>query len=321
VKETKSLEVKAPNGAIYTLRSVNKNPKALIPEYAKALGIENLIIDGISAQHPYGALPAAALSEKVGVLHTHPTLVFMPNQDWLGKLNKSYGNKLYLLEYESEGKVNWTSLNNVTEIIDTKDLIQLKQKNEEHVFIDEPALVRARLFDLFIGDWDRHAKQWGWAIQQRSDSLVGVPIAADRDNAFFTLDGVLPTLLSNKSIEPKLRPFEEEIDYLPGLLYDFDTYFLKDIPMGIFISEANYLQKTLTDDVIEEAIMVWPKSIYDLDGKEIVDKLKSRRDDLIEYAKKFKAILDDNPRPNKPLNGLEDLDVPIQLLNCFNCSL
>lgn len=318
-KQTKSLEIEAPNGVIYTLRSVNKDPEALVPEYAKALGIENLIIDGISAQHPYGALPAARLAEKAGVLHTHPKLVFVPRQDWLKDLNDTYGNKLYLLEFESEGDINWTTLKNVTKIIDTEDLIELKNDKKEEVFIDEAALVRARLLDIFIGDWDRHAKQWGWAMQKRGDSLVGVPVAADRDNAFFTIDGILPSLLSNKTIEPKLRPFEKEIDYLPGLMYDFDTYFLKDVPESVFVEQAYYLQNIFTDEILKEALMAWPQSVYELDGEEVFAKLKSRRKDLIDYAKNLKRILDEKPRLSKPLNGLDDLDVPESLLRCFNC--
>ncbi|MFC7358423.1 hypothetical protein ACFQO1_12045 [Jejudonia soesokkakensis] len=320
-KQTKSLELKAPNGIVYTLRSINKNPEALIPQYAKLIGIENLIIDGISAQHPYGALPAAYLAEKLHVLHTHPKLIYLPKQYWLNERNEEFGNKLYFLEYESEGKKNWTSITNVEEIIDTKDLIELKYKKRNLIHIDEAALVRARLLDLYIGDWDRHAKQWGWAMQKRGDSLIGIPIAADRDNAFFTLDGILPTLLSNKTIEPKLRPFEEEIDYLPGLLYDFDSYFLKDTPEETFLREAKFLQQNLTDDVIENALRTWPKPIYDLDAKTIEKKLKKRRDDLMDYAIKFKTILNDKPRPTEPLIGLEDIDIPRQYFQCFSCIL
>lgn len=54
-KQTSSLKLKASDGVIYTLRSVAKDPEALVPDYARVLGLENIVIDGISAQHPYGA--------------------------------------------------------------------------------------------------------------------------------------------------------------------------------------------------------------------------------------------------------------------------
>ena len=157
-------------------------------------------------------------------------------------------------------------------------------------------------------------------MQKNGDSLIGIPVAADRDNAFFTLDGVLPSLVSNKNIEPKLRPFKNEIDYLPGLLYDFDAYFLKDVPEAIFISQAKYLQAKLTDTVIRNALMKFPKAVYDIDAQEIEDKLKTRRKNLVAYAKKFKSILNEKPRPTQPLNGIDDVNIPSYLIACFNCA-
>src|SRR5690606_34569363 len=134
----------------------------LVPEFARTPGIENRVIDGVSAQHPYATLAVAALADEVGVLHTNPQIVFVPEQSSLNKYNKKYGNRLYLLEYETKGKKNWTTYKNVDEIIDTDNLQKLKMKHGNKVSVDKRTLVRARIFDLLIGDWDRHAKQWGW---------------------------------------------------------------------------------------------------------------------------------------------------------------
>lgn len=159
-KQTHSLKLENEEGIIFTLRSVAKDPEKLIPEVAEDLGLQNIIVDGISAQHPYGALLAAQLSDIAGVLHTHPTMYFIPKHDKLGTYNKEYGNRLYLLEYETESKKNWTSFKNVDEIMETKDLQELKQKEGKTLKIDRASLIKARLFDLLIGDWDRHAEQW-----------------------------------------------------------------------------------------------------------------------------------------------------------------
>src|SRR5690606_29291793 len=90
-KQTQSLRLSNPDSIYYTLRSVAKNPDPLIPDFAKTLGIENIIIDGISAQHPYAAIVAAKMAESISILHTHPTLVFAPKQERLGKYNADYG--------------------------------------------------------------------------------------------------------------------------------------------------------------------------------------------------------------------------------------
>ncbi|WOD43002.1 hypothetical protein [Hwangdonia lutea] len=317
--QTHSLKLKAPNNIVYTLRSVNKDPQPLIPEFLRALGLENIVVDGISAQHPYGAILVAELAESSQVLHTHPKLVFVPKQEILGDFNDKYGNRLFLLEYESDSEENWTALENIVEILDTDDLQEFKRDNPQAVSVDKHALVRSRLFDFLIGDWDRHTKQWGWAMQKTNNQYVAIPIAADRDNAFFNIEGVIPSLIANKNIEPMLRPFKKDIDYLPGLVYPFDRYFLLNTPESVFIEEAKFLQQKLTDKTIEAALHVWDKAIVELDGKQIVEKIKSRRDHLVQYATEFKKIIDERGKLHEALKGSDDIKLPDELIACFEC--
>lgn len=318
-KQTQSLRLKNQKDVYYTLRSVAKNPEPLIPEFAKTLGIENIIIDGISAQHPYGASVVAKLAESISILHTHPSLVFVPKQERLGKYNTAYGNKLYWLEYETEGPTNWTHLDNVLEIVDTEKLQEKKQELGEKLSINKEELVRNRLFDLVIGDWDRHAKQWGWVLQQQGDKYQAIPLAGDRDNAFFSLDGVIPSVVSSKNIQPRLRSFEKEIEYIPGLVYPFDRYFLQNTPIEVFREQAKFIQNNLTNQAIEEALNIWPKEIYNLHGEEIKAKLIARRTQLVEYAKAFKEEIDRQGILNEPLKGSDDVVLPKGLLECFEC--
>ena len=317
--QTQSLKLVSKNGIYYTLRSINKNPEPLIPEFAKTLGLENIVVDGISAQHPYGAIVVARLAETAKILHTFPRIVFVPKQERLGDYNAKYGNRLFLFEYETESKTNWTEYQNVDQIVDTKELQEMKVKLGPRLSLDKSALVRARLFDLVIGDWDRHAKQWGWVIQENGENYKAIPLPVDRDNAFFNLGGVIPSVIANKNIKPEMRPYGSDIDYLPGLVQDFDVYFLQDIEASIFLNEAKELQALLTDRGIDEALKVWQKEIYDLDAQDIANKIKNRRDHLIEYAKGFKKILDEKPLLDKPLKGSEELELPTELMACFGC--
>ena len=318
-KQTKSLKLEASNGVNYTLRSINKKPDALIPNVAKSLGLENIIVDGISAQHPYGAIVVAELADKAQVLHTSPQIVFIPKQDRLDTYNETYGNRLYLLEYESDSKINWTNFQNVVEIVDTEDLQELKMAHQKNVTVDENALVRARLFDLIIGDWDRHSKQWGWVVQKQGDQFKAFPLPADRDNAFFNPGGVIPNLIANRTVRPEVQAFDDDIDYIPGLVQPFDVYFLQSIPESVFIDQANQLKQLLTDSAIEKSFDVWPKAIFDLDGPQIIEKIKSRRDAIDTYAKEFKAVLNKQPLLEEPLKGSEDLELSKELLQCFEC--
>ncbi len=318
-KQTHSLKIQSPKGVEYSLRSINKDPEPLIPRTAKILGLENIVVDGVSAQHPFGALLAAALADHAEVLHTHPRVVYVPKQKHLGKFNEAYGNRLYLLEYETEGEENWTSIKNVLEILDTEDLQELKIEHGEKVQIDERAFVRTRLFDLLIGDWDRHAKQWGWVVKKYENKFIATPLAGDRDNAFFRIDGLIPTILTNELLQPKIRPFENDIDHLPGYVYPVDLYFLRTTPEEVFIEEARVLQELLPDQKIWEAFSVWPKEIRQLNADEIFEKLKKRRDRLVEYAVDFKKEINRRELSNKPLKGSEERELPKKLQRCFSC--
>ncbi|WP_299390155.1 hypothetical protein [uncultured Gelidibacter sp.] len=317
--QTKSLKLEDSIGNKYTLRSINKTPAPLVPEFAKTLGLENIIVDGISAQHPYAATVVAILADAAQIQHTNPKIYFIPKQASLKEFNENYGNKVFVFEHETESGTNWTSVDNVSKIIETDDLQELKLERGDALKLDEHALVRARLFDLVIGDWDRHAKQWGWIIKENGDSQIAIPLPADRDNAFFNISGVIPTIIANKNVTPEMRPFQSDIDYMPGLIHDFDVYFLKSTPESVFIEEAQKLQQLLTDTVIEKALRQWPPQIYDLDGKTIEAKLKSRRNELLNYAMAFKRILNEKEYPTTPLKGSDDVQFNGHYLKCFEC--
>ena len=320
-KQTHSLKLRSKNDIIYTLRSVTKDPEKIIPEIAEDLGLENIIVDGISAQHPYAAILVAELAQKLDILHTHPRMVFIPKQGVLGDFNKKFGNRLFLLEYETESKGNWTSLKNVSEIIETKDLQKLKFESKAKILVDQDALIKVRLFDLLIGDWDRHAEQWGWVIQKSDRGNIATPVAGDRDNAFFNISGLLPSIITNKNVEPLVRPFEKEIDHMPGLVYPFDRYFLSNTSEDMFIKQANELQKSLSDEIIANAFEAWPEQIRKLNEKEIAEKLKSRREKLQEYATQFFQQIQEQGKLSQALKGSEDLELSSSQLACFDCDL
>ncbi len=317
-KQTQSLELESHDGIRYTLRSINKNPEPLVPDFAKRLGLENIVIDGISAQHPYAAEVVAGLAQSAKILHTHPKSYFIPKQSALGKYNKAYGNRLYLFEYESEGKVNWTGRPDILEFVDTEDLQRFKIKHRDRVKIDSLTLVRARLFDLIIGDWDRHAKQWGWALKVNGDGYLAEPLPTDRDNAFFNIGGIIPAIISDKHITPELQSFGDDITYLPGLVTDFDTYFLKNTTQAMFLEQAALVQNYLTDSVIAEALALWPEALFRLDALEISEALRARRDRLKEYAIGFHQELQRRSYLTQPLKGSEDSQLH-RVLKCFEC--
>lgn len=300
--QTQSLEFVDSVGNTYTLRSINKDPNGLIPPVAKTLRIEGIVTDGISAQHPYGSLIIPSMMEAVGLWHTNPQLIYVPDQKSLDSFNLAFNERIYLLEYETKGTGQWTNLEEVVKIGSTKD-VQKMQLKDPNFKIDIPILVRARLFDLLIGDWDRHAKNWGWIFTKKDNQTVATPMACDRDNAFYGIGGLIPSIINRPFFKSILRPFDKKIDHFPGMIKSFDSYFLYETPASIFLKEAVYLQKHLTDEVIDKAIKKWPVELQKLDGDAIAEKIKARRDDLLIYAKEFPVILQKRGPLKEPLKG------------------
>src|SRR5258705_2369484 len=109
--ETRSLHLRTVKGKEYSLRSIKKSRNDVIsPEFKKTF-VEDIIKDGISSSHPYGAFALPVMQEKAGIYHTLPTLVYVPQQDVLDTFNKKYGNDLYLFEQRPNG--NWSEANNL----------------------------------------------------------------------------------------------------------------------------------------------------------------------------------------------------------------
>ena len=292
--QTLSLDLVDSAGTVYTLRSVAKDPVELMPRWAPYLGIANIVTDGLSAGHPYGSSVAAALAELAGLRHMHPQLYYVPEQPALTTFEPGLGDRLFWLEYEPEGeRAPYMAMEDFHEWEDSDDVFEAWRADSLSAKPDLRTLVRARLFDFWVGDWDRHDGQWGWA--QTKDSF-GVsrfyPVPNDRDNVFYGVSGAIPLLVA--AFERRLQPFTHDIDDVKGLTKNsapFDCAFLHDVPEAVFVAEAEALVPRLTDAGIEAAVATWPPSVYALDGPRVIERLKARRDDLVPAAREFYRVI------------------------------
>ena len=296
--QTKSLRVEAANGKQYTLRTINKDVTKVVPPLLRGTFAQSIMQDGISASHPYGAFVVPKLADAAEIYHTKPQLMYVPPQAALGKFNDDFGDKLFLFEERPSG--DWSDnpeFGNSKKIIGAEDLIKKLKKNN-HSYVDQEYTVRARLFDIFLGDWDRHDDQWRWASFKEGKRTMYRPIPRDRDQVFYRFDGILPFIVSRPFLTPQFRSFDDKIDYLPGLVFNarsFDRANLNRLTREDFIDAAKQLQAKLTDEVIATAFKGWQESIYDLNGDDIIQKLKTRRNNLVEIAHKYYEFLAKEP--------------------------
>lgn len=292
--QTLSLRLEDKKGNEYTLRSVEKFPEKAVPEMLKKTFAQDLVQDQISAAHPYGALVVPYLAEAAGIYHTNPTVVFIPDDPKLGIYRHEFANVLALFEERPSGEAKGKPyFGNADKVIST-DKVLLKLAEDADNKVDQAFVVRSRLFDLTIGDWDRHDDQWRWAVIKEKKKETYRPIPRDRDQAFFYSDGWLASFWSRRWILPKFEGFRDEVNWTPGFMFNaryFDRSFLNELSEEQWIAQAKSLQAQLTDSVISDAIHKFPSVLYQHHGDEIIRKIKARRDQLTRYAREHYTFL------------------------------
>src|SRR3954468_495698 len=112
----------------------------------------------------------------------------MPDDPALGEFRGAFGGTLGLLEERVEGgEVRADKVKGTLDLFVRLDT----RPNEE---VDARNYLRARLVDVFVGDWDRHIDQWRWARFEQDGKRVWRPIPRDRDQAFSRFGGIVPAI-------------------------------------------------------------------------------------------------------------------------------
>ncbi len=296
-QQTRSIRMEDKNGKQYVLRSVNKYAEKVLGENFQNTIAVDAVQDGISASHPFSAITIPLLADAAGVMHTNPKIVWVPDDPRLGIYREDLANGVYLFEERPAGnRDDVESFGRSEKIVSTAKVIDKTQDDHDHQ-VDQKAVVRARLFDMLINDWDRHDDQWRWASFKQDKKTTYRPIPRDRDQVYFLNEGVAMWLASRNWAMRKFQGFDYSIKDVKGLGYNgryFDRSFMPEPELDDWITIANDIQNDVSDTVIHKAIQTLPKNIYDLSGIEIENKLKSRRDLLHNYAEEYYRFLSKN---------------------------
>ncbi|GAB3220820.1 hypothetical protein GCM10027423_52920 [Spirosoma arcticum] len=292
--QTLSLRLQGADGNQYVLRSINKNTQNLLPANFRGTLPAYILQDQISASHPYGALVVPLLAEAAGILHTTPHLVWIPADTALGTFRTTFGETVALLEERPESDApNLARFGGAHRILNTRQVFAKCRQDHRHR-VDERAFVRARLFDMWLGDWDRHEDQWRWAAIETSAGIVYRPIPRDRDQVFARYDGLIPYIGSRKWGSRRFQSFNAQITDVVGLGFNarrLDRLYLTKLTQADWEAVADSLQTCLTDSLIKQALRQWPDNVYRLHGESIIAKLKSRRNGLRQTAIAYYRVL------------------------------
>ncbi|HET6569127.1 MAG TPA: metallophosphoesterase, partial [Rhodothermales bacterium] len=294
--QTFSLHVVGGDGDEYHLRSIDKDPTKSIPPYLRETIAAYAVQDMISALNPYGAFIIPPLARAANILHTDPTLTYIPDTPRLGIYRSDYSNMLSMIEIKpDENQSDEARFGYSTNIVGTDKLLEeLEEDNDES--IDIAAWIRARLFDMLVGDWDRNEGNWRWAEFEGEYGTVYEPVPYDRDAAFFRFHG-LPRRIARSFGGAKMRrltDFGPRYGDVLGLNYNgafLDHRITGPASEAEWIRIADSLKQVITDQVIEEAVHEWPEPVFDRIGPFTIRALKARRDKLPKVAARYFRLL------------------------------
>ncbi|MEP6582761.1 MAG: BamA/TamA family outer membrane protein [Ginsengibacter sp.] len=292
--QTTALHLETKDGKNYSIRSVDKRLGKVLPKEFLGTFIEDLANDEVSMSNPYGAATVPIMAEAAGIYHTNPQYIYLPEQPALDSFNKKYANNVYL--FEQRVKDDWAdadNLGNFDKYLDFQELIkELFSETENQV--DQPAYLKARLFDIFLNDWDRHEDQWSWGIRKEDHKKIFVPVPVDRDQAYFKHNGVLLDLAIAASGLSYFQSFKPKVGNIKTFNYEergTDRLFTNRLNFDDWQRVAKELQASLTDDIIEQAIKQFPPEVYAISGARITSALKSRREQILDYATTYYYFL------------------------------
>ncbi|WGF92235.1 phosphoesterase [Aequorivita marisscotiae] len=299
--QTRSLRLEDKDGRTYNMRALKKSAVQFLQTVIiKDKQIENdfvntipeeLILDFYTAAHPYGAFTIPKLAEAANILHTKPKLYFVPKQFALGNFNENYGDELYMIVERPDETFTGPIFNYPDDMESTDDLFE-KLREDEKYTLDEKSFVRARVFDMLVGDWDRHADQWRFTEHKNDDgSRVYEPIPRDRDQVYSNFDGALLDIARTLfSTARQFQVYSEEVKHTGGLNLagiKLDRALVQRSDEDTWLAEAQYIKNNVSDAVIDSAFKDLPVEVQGEVAEEIKQKLKARRDNIVQIAEEY----------------------------------
>lgn len=293
--QTVSLKFRDKHGRKYAFRSINKNPIKSIPIEYRIDIVEGITQDMTATQHPYGALFVASLLDSTNLEHEKAKLYVMPNDPKLGIYREKFAGMFGMLELKptelTDLKYSYANANSVKGSFSVFKKIYDSPKHR----IDTALFAKARIFDIFIGDWDRHEDNWKWLGYKKDSTITTYKIfPKDRDHAFSRMDGIFYFFADREWGVAFRENFDYKFTGLKSLTSKgnhMDRMLLSGLSKEKWLSISDELMTEITDQTIDRALLSFPKEIQNQSGQVIADKLKSRRKNLNQFIEKYYHLI------------------------------
>jgi len=254
--------------------------------------LDSFIGDAYTLINPYTFLAADYMAARIS-LNTSPSQIY------------------YMSETEAQDTITggWKladRLVSVSELpeVNTQANVMLTEEMMEKVKssslwqINQVQYIRARLFDILIGDWNKIPENWNWEANKEDERLLFTPIVIDRNHAFTKVDGLFFQQMLNVLGLDFIVDYDAELKSLAkstSLGFPLDMALVGGCDESVWLEEAAYIQGKITDDVLDKALAQLPAEIASLETGELREKLIQRKALLPEIARKYVQLLEKTP--------------------------
>jgi len=209
----------------------------------------------------------------------------VPDDPAFGTYRELFQNTMCLLETRDLAPDN-------SAVKNTEEMVKALLPNHD-TLLNQPAVLRARLVDMLVGDWDRHQKQWDWGFEKEDRTVYGYAIPKDRDQALFFTDGWLAKIARIITMKHTVgfAKNTHKLKQLNTKTWNFDRLFLNELDAQDWTKIIQTFTDALSDPVIQEAVQQFPPEIYGLDGAVTEKKLINRRNSLLKDALRYYHFL------------------------------
>ncbi len=313
--QSNSLRLVDSQNREYAMRSLKKEALKFLTHKVRGISYdtqdyentltEDLVSDFFTTAHPFMQMVINDMAKALDINHAETELFYIPKQERLGEYNATFGDELYYVErrpsdeqkkYKGYRRALPDVEGEITDFESTTDALE-KLKEDESYIMDQEAYIRARIFDMLIGDWDRHQDQWRWIEYEKDegDDKIFIPVARDRDNTFSKFDGIAIPMI--KVFSPATRlwqtygPEIKSLKWFNAEANNLDQTLITKHGVDTWIKEAKYIQENLTDADIEKAFTNLPAEVQDETTAKIKNSLKARLKVVDQYASEYARYL------------------------------
>lgn len=294
-QQTNSMRLEDREGKVYVARSLKKVPEKSLPAGLDIEAVEKTVDYYFMGADPLAFLTTTTFDKAANVYHITPELVYLPKQPGLSIFNEQIGNELVLFrERADDAWPEKESYGFSKNIISSRDMLEEVADNKAEA--NANMFLRARLLDLVIGDWDRHADQWRWAQGRGEEQNIYHPIARDRDQVFANFDGLLIAMVRPYIVALlQFRKFDDalNIDDIRWMHWKsalLDNSILINLDEEEWKKETDFIKSAITEDVVKEAIGHLPPS-YEEQKLVIRNNVNARMESIDQISQDFRKEL------------------------------